>query len=75
MANITEEEIEKSLITDKIYRNFMSKKTILSKDRRTGIDMWISNHRYPLLQIPESCYLQIESLLRKRHDPYFFDPL
>lgn len=42
MANITEEEIENSLITDKIYRNFMSKKTILSKDRRTGIDMWIS---------------------------------
>jgi len=42
MANITEEEIENSLITDKIYNDFMSKKTVLSKDRRTAIDMWIS---------------------------------
>ena len=42
MANITEDEIEKSLITDKLYHDFMSKKTILSKDRKTGIDMWIS---------------------------------
>ncbi len=42
MANITVEEVENSLITDKIYNDFMSKKTILSKDRQTGIDIWIS---------------------------------
>ncbi len=42
MANITVEEVENSLITDKIYNDFMSKKTILRKDRQTGIDIWIS---------------------------------
>lgn len=42
MANITKEEIESSLISDHIYHDFMSKKTILSKDRKTGVDIWIS---------------------------------
>lgn len=42
MANIHSEDIENSLITDKIYNDFMSEKTILSKDRKTGIDIWIS---------------------------------
>lgn len=42
MANITEEELENSLISDNIYKDFMSEKTILSKDRKTGIDIWIS---------------------------------
>ncbi len=42
MANITKEEIEHSLVSDHIYQDFMAKKTILSKDRKTGIDMWIS---------------------------------
>ena len=42
MANIYPKDIENSLITDKIYNDFMNKKTILSKDRKTGIDIWIS---------------------------------
>lgn len=42
MANITEKDIEESKITDKIYNDFMNEKTILSKDRKTGIDIWIS---------------------------------
>lgn len=42
MANITEEDIENSKITDKIYNDFMSEKTIFSKDRKTGIDIWLS---------------------------------
>lgn len=42
MANITEKDIELSMITDKIFKDFMSEKTIFSKDRKTGIDIWIS---------------------------------
>lgn len=42
MANITEKDIELSKITDKIFNDFMSEKTIFSKDRKTGIDIWIS---------------------------------
>ena len=42
MANITKEDIENSYITDKIYNDFMEEKTIISKDRKTGIDIWIS---------------------------------
>lgn len=65
MANITEEEIENSLITDKIYNDFMSQKTILSKDRRTGVDMWISyiafifdiNYRSGFKYIKEQNYI------------------
>lgn len=42
MANITEKDIEESKITDKVYHDFMNEKTILSQDRKTGIDIWIS---------------------------------
>lgn len=42
MANITKEEIENSLISDNILNSFMNEKTILSKDRKTPIDIWIS---------------------------------
>ena len=42
MANIYPEEIENSLITDKVYNDFMAEKTILSSDRKTGIDIWLS---------------------------------
>ena len=42
MANIYPEDIENSKITEKIYNDFMGEKTILSKDRKTGIDIWIS---------------------------------
>ena len=42
MANIYPEDIENSTITEKIYNDFMNEKTILSKDRKTGIDIWIS---------------------------------
>lgn len=42
MANITEEEIENSFITEEVYQEFMKEKTILSKKRKTAIDIWIS---------------------------------
>ena len=42
MSNISKEEIENSYITDKVYNDFMNEKTIISKDRKTGIDIWIS---------------------------------
>lgn len=42
MANITKEEIENSLISDNTLNSFMNEKTILSKDRKTPIDIWIS---------------------------------
>ena len=42
MANITEKDIEESKITDKVFDDFMMGKTILSKDRKTGIDIWVS---------------------------------
>ena len=42
MANITQEEIENSLISDNIFNDFMNEKTILSKDRKTPTDIWIS---------------------------------
>lgn len=42
MANIKQEEIENSLISDNILNDFMNEKTILSKDRKTPIDIWVS---------------------------------
>lgn len=42
MANITQWEIENSLISDNIFNDFMNEKTILSKNRKTPIDIWIS---------------------------------
>lgn len=73
MANITKEEIENSLITDKIYHDFMSKKTIFSKDRKTGIDIWISyiafifdiNYKSGLKYIREHDY--INQLVNRFH--------
>lgn len=42
MANITKEEVENSLISDNIFEDIMNEKTILSKSRKTAIDIWIS---------------------------------
>ena len=42
MAKITKYEVENSNISDKVFNDFMSKKTILSSDRKTAIDIWIS---------------------------------
>lgn len=42
MANVTEDDIKYSLVTDKVYNDFMDEKTILSKDRKTAIDIWVS---------------------------------
>lgn len=42
MANVTKEEIEGSSISDNIYNAFMSKRTIVSKERKTAVDIWIS---------------------------------
>lgn len=42
MAKITKCEIENSTISDKVFNDFMSKKTILSSDRKSAVDIWIS---------------------------------
>ena len=42
MANITQEDIENSKVTKKVYNTFKEHKTILSKDRKTGLDIWVS---------------------------------
>lgn len=42
MANITQEEIETSLISDNVFNDFISEKTILNTDRKTPADIWIS---------------------------------
>lgn len=39
---VTKEEVDNSLITDYIYECFMNRKTIVSKDRKTPADIWIS---------------------------------
>lgn len=42
MSNITIKDIEESYISDKVYNDFLNHKTILSSDRKNGLDMWIS---------------------------------
>ena len=42
MANITKDDIENSKVSKKVYDTFKECKTILSKDRKTGLDIWIS---------------------------------
>lgn len=42
MSNITEEEIISSSVSKNIYNDFLEEKTILSKDRKTGLDIWVS---------------------------------
>ena len=46
LVGIYKEDIENSLITDKVYNDFMNAKTIISRDRKTGIDIWISYIAY-----------------------------
>ena len=42
IANITKEEVENSRVTKKVYNTFKEHKTIFSKDRQTGLDIWVS---------------------------------
>ena len=42
MANVTQAEMENSFISDHIFKDFMSAKTILSTDRKTAADIWVS---------------------------------
>lgn len=42
MAGISVHDIENSLITDKVLSDFMNEKTIISKDRKTAVDIWTS---------------------------------
>ena len=42
MANITQDELESSLISDNVFNDFMSAKAILSKNRKTAADIWVS---------------------------------
>ena len=39
---ITRDDIENSKVTEKVYNSFKEHKTILSKDRQTGLDIWVS---------------------------------
>lgn len=42
MSNITKDDIENSKVTEKVYNTFKEHKTILSKDRQNGLDIWVS---------------------------------
>lgn len=42
MANITQNEIETSLLSKDIFEDFMMEKTIVSKKRKTPVDIWVS---------------------------------
>ena len=42
MSNITPADIENSVVSDNVYKDFMNEKTILSGDRKTGLDIWVS---------------------------------
>ena len=42
IANINKDDIENSKVTEKVYNTFKEHKTILSKDRKTGLDIWVS---------------------------------
>ena len=42
MANVTQDELENSLISDNVFNDFMSAKPILSTDRKTAADIWVS---------------------------------
>ena len=42
IANITKDELENSKVTEKVYNTFKEHKTIYSKDRQTGLDIWVS---------------------------------
>ncbi len=42
LFDITEEELSKEELTEKTYNDFLGKRLILRKDRKTHIDMWVS---------------------------------
>ncbi len=42
MSNISKDDVENSKISDEVYNDFINEKTILSKKRKTAIDVWIS---------------------------------
>lgn len=42
MSDVKKEDIESSVVSDSIYKDFMDEKTILSKDRKTALDIWVS---------------------------------
>lgn len=42
ISHVTKEEVENSLITEYVYKCFIDKKTIVSEDRKTPIDIWVS---------------------------------
>lgn len=42
IANISKEELENSKVTEKVYNTFKEHKTVFSKDRQTGLDIWVS---------------------------------
>lgn len=42
MSDVRKEDIENSIVSDNIYNDFMNEKTILSKDRKTALDIWVS---------------------------------
>ncbi len=67
IANLSKEELENGTITDKIYNDFMNNKLIISKERKTQIDCWISylafifdlNFNVSLVYIKENNYINI----------------
>ena len=67
MSDVTQEELENSLISDKVFKDFMSAKCIFRSDRKTGADIWLSyiafifdfNFNSGLKYIKENNYINI----------------
>ena len=65
ISHVTKEEVENSLITDIIYECFIEHKLIISKDRKTPLDIWVSylafifdfNFSISLRKIKENNYI------------------
>lgn len=67
MFNSSKEKLENSTISDKIYKDFMNNKTIVSSERETDMDHWVSyiafifdyNFNSGLKYIKEKDYINI----------------
>lgn len=65
--NSSKEKLENDIITEKIYNDFMNNKIIISKERKTDIDCWISyiafifdyNFQSGLKYIKEKDYINV----------------
>lgn len=65
--NASKEILENDVVSDNIYNDFMNDRVIVSKDRKTYLDFWVSylafmfdfNYKYGLEYIKEKNYINI----------------